>query len=232
MSLPPADWVFEMPLTDSEALVSPVPWEDGQKASLPALLATLGQILASPRRFFASLPHTAGLAEPLGFVLLVGTTGLLSLFLWQSVLEGTITGPLPEGFVAAYLSPLQDDPRLVFGLVLIIPFYVALSQFILSIFLFGALRLVGPAATSFAAVFRVVAYAQAPAVLCLVPWVGGLVARLWHLVLLVLGLSQSLRLSTGKALFSLLLAVLFLFLTFFLLMLLLGLLGLWRFLWS
>lgn len=232
MSLPPADWVGELPWEDGEGQALPVPWEDGQRASLPALWATLWQILAHPRRFFASLPQNGGLAEPLGFVLLVGTTGILGLLLWQSVLEGSITGPLPEGFVAAYLTALQDNPRLVFGLVLITPLYVAFSQFIMSIFLFGALRLVGPAATSFAAVFRVVAYAQAPAVLCLMPWIGGLIARVWHLVLLTYGLSQTLRLSTGKALLSLFLAVLLLSLAFFFLMLLLGLVGLWRILWS
>lgn len=232
MSLPPADWVAELPLDEDGGLILPVPWEDGQKASLPALLATLGQILAHPRRFFASLPQSGGLADPLGFVLLVGTTGLLSLLLWQSVLEGAVTGPLPEGLVAAYLTALEGNPNLVFGLVLLTPLYVAFSQFIMSISLFWALRLVGPATTSFAAVFRVVAYAQAPAVLCLLPWVGGLAARVWHLALLGYGLSQTLRLSTGKALLSLFLAVLWLALAFVLLLLLLGLLGLWRLLGS
>ncbi|MGQ9920103.1 MAG: YIP1 family protein [Desulfobacca sp.] len=232
MSLPPVDWVGDRDWEEDAGLTLEVPWEDGQRASLPALLATLGQILARPRRFFAGLPQSGGLAEPLGFVLLVGSTGLLSLLLWQAVLEGMVTGPLPEGLVADYLTSLQDNPRLVFALVLMTPLCVALSQSIFSIFLCGALRLVGPGATSFAAVFRVVAYAQAPAVMCLLPWIGGLVARLWHLWLLVCGLSQTLRLSTGKALLSLFVAALLLFLALFLLIMLLGLVGLWRLLGS
>lgn len=228
MSLPPADWVSEIAVAPDEELATPVPWEDGQQSTLRALLATLGHILASPRRFFTSLPPTGGLGEPLGFVLLVGTTGLLSLLVWQVVLEGMVAGPLPENFVAAYLSAFEDNQTLIFGLVLLTPLYVVITQFLFSIFLFAGLRLVGPAETSFEAVFRVAAYAQAPAVLCLVPWIGGVVARFWHLFLLVFGLAQTLQLSKGKALLALVLAILLLCLVLFFLLLLLGFLGLWR----
>lgn len=231
MSLPPADWVAEAGLAGGEELAPPVPWEDGKQSTLAALLATLGQILASPRRFFASLPLTGGMGEPLGFVLLIGTTGLLGLLIWQALLEGMVAA-LPERFVATYLSAFEDNQALIFGLVLLTPLYVAISQFFFSFFLFAALRLVGPAGTSFEAVFRVAAYAQAPAILCLVPWVGGAVARLWHLFLLVIGLSQALQFSKGKAVLALVVAVFLLFLVLFFLVLFFGFLGLWRLFWS
>lgn len=232
MSLPPADWVAETGWGAGEALAAAVPWEDSQRKSLPALLATLWQILLSPRQFFAALAHTGGLGEPLGFVLLVGTTGLLSLLFWQIVLASIGTEALSAGLLANYFTLLQDDPRLVFGLVLLIPFYIAVSQFLLSIVLLAALRLVEGANVSYEMVFRVVAYAQAPAVLAIIPFLGGLLARLWQLVLLVLGISQTLRVSVSKALCSLILAILLLSLMFALFLLFLGFLGLYRLLWS
>lgn len=232
MSLPPVDWLPEVDTASDWPTSVPVAWEDGEKFSLPALLTTLRAILFHPRRFFASLPRRGDLSEALGFVLLVGSTGILGLFLWQAVLAGNILGPAPAGMLGTFLAALQDDRRLVLGLVLLTPLYVALAQFLFSGFLLVAVRLTGSTGTSFTAVFRVVAYAQAAAVLCLVPWVGGVAARLWHLALIIFGLTQALRLSMGKAILTLVLTILLLAFCFFLLLLLLGFLGLWRFLWG
>ena len=86
------------------------------------------------------------------------------------------------------------------------PLLVALGQFILSICLLGAVRLTGSEKYTFESVFRVAAYAQAPAVICLIPWGGAFIAALWNIVLLVIGISKKFGSSAFKAVFTLFLA--------------------------
>ncbi len=229
MSLPPTEWLPGME-AGCEPDEAAIPWEDSSRSSLPALLLTLRRLFLHPKRFFASLPSSGGLGEPLGFVLLVGTTGVLGAYLWQLLLEGSLQASLPEGLRADSLELLQSDPLVVLGLVLMTPLYVVAAQFIFTAVLFAALHLLTPAVVSFAAVFRVTAYSQAAAVFYLIPWVGQVAAWLGFSILLLFGLTQTLHLSIGRLLFALvqlLLLLLFVSTLFFLLPVLLLL---WSFL--
>jgi len=227
MSLPPVDWHGDVELDEDKAFMPAVPWEDGQRRSLPALGLTVDQILRHPKRFFRSLPLGGGLAEPFGFALLLGTMWFLSRLCWQAVFEGTVSGPL-GGLTAFMWDDVGWPPQLVWGLVLLTPGYVALSLFLESAFLYLALRLVGPLGVSFEAVFRVVAYSQAAAVFSLLPWLGGVLAPLYQLALLIIGLAETLLISLGRAVVALILAGVLLTLGLGLLLLPLAALGLWR----
>ena len=72
----------------------------------------------------------------------------------------------------------MQDPKVVVGIFMLTPFLVALGQFFLSICLLGAVRMTESGKNTFESVFRVAAYAQAPAGLCLIPWGGAFVAAL------------------------------------------------------
>jgi hypothetical protein len=234
MSLPPDDWAENALDGPPPEDVHPVEWENPEWSSLPALLATLRRILMQPKSFFTALPLTGGLGEPLGFSLLVGTIGLLSSFLWQMVPDGGLEGTMPVGF-SQYLGNFMDDPKVIVGIFMLAPLLVALGQFVLSVCLTWAARLTGPGDTPFEGIFRIAAYAQAPIVIGLIPWGGALVAGIWNLILLVIGLSRKFGFSTVKAAFTLLLATIFQAVLFFFFVLLSGAFlfgGLWRFLFS
>jgi hypothetical protein len=81
-------------------------------------------------------------------------------------------------------------------------------------------------------VFRIAAYAQAPAVICLIPWGGAFIAGMWNLILLIMGLSKKFGSSTLKAMFTLFLATVFQGVIFLLFLLLGGALGLGHLLFS
>ncbi len=232
MSLPPNDW----PLTDEvlagEEFDLPVPWEDETHPSVSAIFLTLGQILWHPKRFFAGLALSGGLGDPLGFALLAGTAGMLSLLTWTTVLQGSILGALPTGLVSVQLGDLAPEPLLIMGIILLVPFYVVASQFLTSGVLWLPLRWLGPAEVTYEAVFRLVAYSQAAMVLGVLPWLGGFLAQVWQPVLVIIGLSQTLGLSWGRALLALILAGMLVALGFLLLLMGLFALGLWRLLGS
>jgi hypothetical protein len=226
MSLPPVDWVeeaLEMPLPAPK----PVAWENPELSSLPALLTTLGRVLWQPKRFFADLPLSGGLGEPLGFALVVGTLGVLSTLIWQLILEGGLSVTMPAVALSQHLGNILQDPKVVVGIFLLTPLLVALGQFFLSLCLLGAVRLTGPEDTTFEAVFRLVAYAQASAAVCLIPWGGAFLAAVLNFLLVLIGLSKKFNFSIFKALFTLLLAAFLQGLLFLLGLLLSAALGLW-----
>ena len=231
MSLPPCDWVEDALENPSMGKANSVEWENPEWPGLSALLATLRRVLLQPRSFFTNLPLTGGLGEPLGFALLVGTTGVLSSFLWQLVLEGGFAETMPV-ILSKQMGNLMNDPRVVVGIFMLSPFLVIFGQFFLSVCLLWAARLTGPGDTTFESVFRIAAYAQAPAVICLIPWGGAFIAGIWNLILLIMGLSKKFGSSTLKAIFTLFLATVFQGVIFLLFLLLSGALGLWHLLFS
>ena len=231
MSLPPCDWVEDALECPSMEEANPVEWENPEWPGLSALLATLRRVLLQPRSFFTNLPLTGGLGEPLGFALLVGTTGVLSSFLWQLVLEGGFAETMPV-ILSKQMGNLMNDPRVIVGIFMLSPFLVIFGQFFLSVCLLWAARLTGPGDTTFESVFRIAAYAQAPAVICLIPWGGAFIAGIWNLILLIMGLSKKFGSSTLKAMFTLFLATVFQGVIILLFLLLSGALGLGHLLFS
>jgi hypothetical protein len=227
MSLPPDNWT-------EDTLEAPklVEWENPEWSSPWAFLTTLRRVLFTPRTFFADLPLRGGLGEPLGFALLVGTIGILGSLLWQLILEGDFSESMTAVALSKYVGNFMQDPKVIVGIFMLTPFLVALGQFFLSICLLGAVRLTGSGKYTFESVFRVAAYAQSPAVLCLIPWGGAFLAAVWNIVLLVIGISKKFGSSALKALFTLFLAAVFQGLLLFLFFLLAGVLGFWSLLVS
>jgi hypothetical protein len=155
---------------------------------------------------------------------------VLSSFFWQLVLDGGFSETMPAAVLSKQMGNFMNDPKVVVGIFMLAPFLVVLGQFFLSICLMWAVRLTGPEDTTFEGVFRVAAYAQAPAVFCIIPWGGAFLAAVWNLIALVIGIAKKFRSSTFKALFTLFLATVFQGVLGFLAILLIGALGLGSFL--
>jgi hypothetical protein len=232
MSLPPNDWTEDIGGNLTPELTRIVEWENPEWSSPWAFVTTLRRVLFSPRAFFAELPVRGGLGEPLGFVLLVGTIGILGSLLWQLLLEGDFSETMPAVALSKHVGNLMRDPKVIVGIFMLTPFLVACGQFFLSICLLGAVRLTTSEKNTFESVFRVAAYAQAPAVLCLVPWGGAFIAAVWNIILLVIGIAKKFGTSVLKALFTLFLAAVLQGLLLFLFLLLAGVLGFWSLLAS
>lgn len=228
MSLPPDSWTEHLLENQTPQETNLVEWENPEISTPKAFVATLRRVLLAPKKFFECLPLSGGLGEPLGFTLLVGTIGVLSSLLWQLLLEGDFSESMPAVAFSKQLGNLINDPRVIIGIFLLTPFLVALGQFFLSMCLLWAVRLTGPGKNSFESAFRVVAYSQAPAVVCLIPSAGALVAAVWHLIILIIGISKKFDASYIKAIFILFLATVFQGILFFSFFLLIVFLGIWN----
>lgn len=169
------------------------PWERREAAFPSDLLGSWWESLASPLRFYGRLDWEDGWARPLLYYLLFGVAGQLLFLLWQG-------GGTGGGGVAPYLRDLgvpaaEADVFLFF----LSPFVALLSLAVTAAMVHLGVLLLAPERRGIRATARAACYTSGPAVLQAVPWVGTLVAGLWTLFLLVVGMSRAHRVSLWRA---------------------------------
>jgi len=178
---------------------SGVPWEHrSEKGFVSAMVETVRDVLLEPARTFAAMPPAGGLGAPLFFFVLTGTLGGLAGIFYQSMLHAIspATGT-PE---QQALATMMSSTMVIGGAIMFLPLMLAAAAFISAGILHLALILVGGAKKPFEATFRVICYAGgATAVLQLLPVCGAIVASIWNLVLVVIGISQVHGISRGRA---------------------------------
>lgn len=184
------------------------PWEDReQQGFFGGLFKTLKQVLFSPGDFFKKMPVTGGLTDPLLYGLILGMTGALFSYFWQITLHGVMRNFMtPQMLAVSEYSPFQGV-----GLALLavcIPFLIILWLFILAGMLHLCLLMVQGAKSGFEATFRVVAYGESPYLFLVLPFCGGLLAWIWSLVIILIGLQRAHETTGGKAAFAVFLPLL------------------------
>ncbi|MDQ7782536.1 MAG: YIP1 family protein [Desulfomonilaceae bacterium] len=161
------------------------PWEERENyGTLSAFIQTATKCLLTPTRFFSKLPVTGGFLNP---ILFAGFSLVVSLALAYAWTQLFMRG---AGFLGLIFA-------LVFGMV-VAAIAVPIGLFIWSGILHVCLLMVGGAHRGFEATFRVVSYASVTNLFHAIPFVGNLIS-LWGMVLTVIGLRETHRTSTGKA---------------------------------
>lgn len=191
------------------ATVFGIPMEQRRTYGLfNALWHTWRQACLEPMAFFRQVGFSQDMGAAVLFMLLVSlvtslASGLLLLAGLQALLwalarkEGLPSSPLFGGAAGALLlAPL------VFLLSTLIGW--AISTAVLHLLLL----IVGGARKGMSTTALVLAYASAPQVFNVVPWLGGWVASIWSLVLLIVGLSQAHETDTWRAVLAVFLPLL------------------------
>lgn len=190
-----------------------VPWEDPSVGFPGNLLATWSRSLLEPGRFFRAVPYGAPALRPLLYFLVVTLVSALFTLWWQSVgaLPDELLGLLGAGPPSARWAAVEF-------------FLAPFSALVMLVVSGGVLHLLSlllaPRHRAFGATLRVLCYAAGPGVLTAVPWLGGLIGAAWSLVLVIVGLREAHRTTTGRAAAIVLLPVAALFLLLLALMLL------------
>lgn len=174
-----------------------VSWEDPGVPFPANLVRTWGEILTAPSSFFSRLPFDKPLARPILFyIIVVITAAFLSLLV-------TSTLGIPEGLEEA-LGSYDIGMEMSTGAVALLTFFItpfvllfALLINSLVIHLFVAM-LVRERRTM-GATTRVLCYAVAPYPIAVIPFAGPLVSSIWITVLVILGLRDAHRTTTGRA---------------------------------
>ena len=206
----------EVQETSSEPITPPVPGQEGEKGGVPwesfrslgffrSLAETWTLVMFSPRQLFGVMQDPgASWTVPLAYAVIIGTIGtflsLPGLYLVGSSWWGNLgyaEGGISQGII---LVLLFVAPVISFFKVLI-----ASGIFHIFIVWLGGTK-------GWGNIVRVVAYSESPEVLKVVPYLGGMAANIYKIVLLVKGFREAQGLSTARSVFVFLAPVVMVFL--------------------
>jgi hypothetical protein len=175
------------------------PWEQSGPA-VQRFIDTAKGALLETEKAFANMRRDGGLGNPLVYYLIGGLIAVLAQAIWN----GIGFNPMSSwGGMGGYAGA-----GLISGLVMGACF-VILGVFIGSGIIHLMLMLLGGQNFPFETTFRTVCYANGSAApIGAVPICGGLIQALWGLYALIIGLSKTQEISTGKAAAAVLIPVL------------------------
>lgn len=164
----------------------PPPWERRTEAGLrDGIFQTAKQATFSPRAFFRHTAVEGGLRDPLAFGILFGSIGLMLELFWQFLMgEGNLSS-VQIDFVAGYGTSL-----VFLGSAILCPLAATVMICLTSLLVHLLLSVVGGGKNGFEATFRTVCYSQATQFWAIVPYVGGIVATLWLVVVQLIGIRE------------------------------------------
>ena len=161
---------------------------------LESFVETVRRVVLQPVGFFAGLPRSGSLLNPLVFALICTEI---------SVILGGILRlvGVREGFVAGYgfQVPENQDFGEFIGSVIFAPIGGAISVFVIAgIAHLLVMLIVGATNSGFGATFRVASYASVTSLVSWIPIIGGLLG-LYGIYLAVVGIREMHQTTTGKA---------------------------------
>ena len=190
------------------------PWEQRDRLGFfPALFENVKLFVTSPTEAFARTRRSGDYASPLIFAILVGWAGAIVSQFWGLLFQASIFSAFPGRMEDQFGFLLASGIGFgigFFATLILAPIFVAIFLFIWSGILHLCLVVVsalGESESGFEGTFRAVGYSSVAQLGQVVPVVGGLIALVWSIFLLVVGLSDLHRTTQGKALAAVLIPV-------------------------
>jgi hypothetical protein len=181
-------------------------WET-QPVGPESFLDTAKMFLMAPAEAWKRTRETGDFMRPFLFALIVAWVGAIFNAVWSAMFGAGILKMLPP----------QYHRFMMFGAghgllinIIAAPIFIAIGLFIgtaifhVSFMIVGALK---GSRSGFEGTFRAVSYSSIAHIAYLVPFIGGLVALVWRIFLMVLGVQQLHRTTQGKAVLGILLPV-------------------------
>ncbi len=180
------------------------PWEErSEHGIVKGLFGTLKTSLFSPAEFFKKMNVTGGVAEPTLYAMIVGMAGVMVFYFWQIILQSSLPGPLSH----EVKGPAGIDLFSGIGMAIVAvgtPFIIIIGLFLWAGFLHVLLLMMQGAKNGFEATFRTVAYSYGSNIFLVVPFCGGIIAGIWNIVIVIIGLKEAHGTTGGKAAFAVL----------------------------
>ncbi|NLD36489.1 MAG: hypothetical protein GX654_06440 [Desulfatiglans sp.] len=196
--LPDVDKVTDVTAEPVDEHASPIGEERGYFGDL---LRVFSGVLLSPTEFFRGVKETS-LKEALIFGILTGSIGLMFqvfwIFFFLSNGDSNIINLFPD------LTAINDT---FLRLIIWSPFFVFIQALFVSAVVHVILFMIGGVSRGFEGTLKVILYSKAVSILCVLPYIGDIIAFVWSLTIIVTGIREVHETSNGKAVFSLLLPV-------------------------
>lgn len=184
-----------------------LPWEERDHLGLvEGMVQSVRLLVTNPSDAFARLRSDGDLTSPMLFGIVVSWVCMLFSQLWSVLISSSLGGAMGEMEGLEQFFGTPGLFQIVVGLV-VWPVMFVVMAFVGAGVLHVCLLMVGAMDQSelgFEGTLKVYIYATVSWFALIVPLVGGLVASLWHLVLLVVGLAAVHRTSQGRALVAVL----------------------------
>lgn len=200
------------PDTQAQPRSTESPLWDDQGSFFERLWNTWKTVMFKPGAFFKNIPVAAGLSRPLVYAIIIGSIGIifgtLYNYIGQSLSGSSFSQPgMPEE-MGQMMAKMQSTMFII--MIVFSPLIVVIGVFIWSGILHLCLMIVGGAKQGFEATFRSVAYGcYSPVLLGVIPFCGGMVGAVWGIVLQIIGLKETHKISTGKAVLAFFLPLVF-----------------------
>jgi len=173
-----------------------LPWDERQtKGFFNAFVETLMMVLGKPGVAFTVMKREGGLGEPLLYLVVGSSFGIIVYILMTLLLPSAI--PLGDRDGMGHLVGAGIGS--VF-MIILAPVFAAIGAFIASAIFHVCLMIVGGARHSFETTFRVVCFTGGSVdPLLIIPFCGGLIVGIWKIVLYCIGLSRAHETDIGRA---------------------------------
>jgi hypothetical protein len=175
----------------------PVAWEDPSVPFPSNFVRSYAAIIRAPKRFFARVPFDNPVARPLLFYLIIVIVAA-----FFSLLVTAAVG-VPEGLEEAFggydLGVEISEGGLALMAFFATPFLLLLGLLINSLVIHLFVAMLMRERRTLGATARVLCYAIAPYPVAAIPLIGPLVSSIWITVLVIFGLREAHRTTTGRA---------------------------------
>lgn len=167
-----------------------IPWARSHEMGFfPAIIETVKGVMFSPGHLFYGMRRRAPFSQAFGFYMLMSVAGLLIGLMWDVSIGNPFLPSTPAPSVNELLANIVVSPILF-----------TFALYLLSGITHGILMLSGGNRAGFGTTIRVVAYTSALNALYILPFIGPIVASIWSLYAIALGLRAAHRISFGKVL--------------------------------
>jgi hypothetical protein len=182
--------------SETAAPRSGLPWDERQtKGFFNAFVETLLMVLAKPGVAFTAMKREGGLGEPLLYLVVGSSFGIIVYVLMTLLLPSAI----PLGDRHGLTRLVGAGIGSIF-MIILAPVFAAIGAFVASAIFHVCLMIVGGARQSFEATFRVVCFTGGSVdPLLIIPFCGGLIVGIWKIVLYCIGLSRAHETDIGRA---------------------------------
>jgi hypothetical protein len=178
-------------------------WEQRQQLGIwKAIVDTVKAVLTLPAHTFATMRRNGGIASPLLFWLITAGVGMAVGQVYSLLLQGVMYGAMSStGGANAQQAAAMFGMNSAFGgaSIIVMPIAFLIALFAQAGLTHLTLMMFKGANQSFETTFRVLAYAfGATGTLHLIPICGSMIAGLWGLIVVCMGLAPAHNTTTGK----------------------------------
>lgn len=180
-----------------------VPWEHPERHGFfRSFFRTIARVMLSGKEFFSTIHSQASSLRPASFYAIIGLVQALVGYLSSPSMVDFIKNANIDPQKQILMENLMSGQSLTM-LIITTPFIMILQLLVYTAFVYLAIRITNPEKADFPLTLRIIAYASAPMILCIVPYLGGFIGLVWFIYNIFIGVKYALRLSWQRTFLAL-----------------------------